>query len=416
MLNLIVLSSSVLLAQAAPTAVAFVPINGNPTTLSPNVFIGNLDAGDLVAGNTRWDHNNDGLFFAETYVGHVWTPTSGISPFAVSSREYETPQRHFPAEIALNGHVVGSVNYLSTFETKPFLWNGSFALMPLPSRNWTGSASAIASSGVAAVGEVRNGIGPNSPTSAAHWRISGRGRAQLGVLETTEAWSTAHDVSGDGSVVVGDAGAGNSSYQATRWVGGQQQALSPVGSLSTALFTSEDGSLAIGMATLGGQGVLVRWNADGAAEIYAPSVGSSVSRITAISPSGSAVVGSLLVNGNAAPFVWTAADGFVVLPEFGRELDYDASVARDVSDDGNVVVGAVQASVVSNGDPPYAPFVWTRSAGMSNLNDLASAGGLGSLGIYDAYSVSGDGTRILVGSAHPRSLFDADAGILHILP
>jgi len=127
---------------------------------------------------------------------------------------------------------------------------------------------------------------------------------------------------------------------------------------STARFSSRDGSVAIGLATTSKGSLLVRWDASGEAVTAVPPEGTSVDTSTAINPAGTAAVGSLSFRGNRAPYLWTLTGGFTVLPEDGRALDYDLSEALDVSDDGTVVVGTLQASVILR-----APAATTISAG-----------------------------------------------------
>ena len=182
-------------------------------------------------------------------------------------------------------------------------------------------------------------------------------------LSTADAWSDAWAVNADGSVIVGDSGPSDTELQATRWVNGTRQALEVVSTSSTARFTSSDGSTAAGLATIGSRKVLVFWDGNGSATVAEPPAGASIETIAAINPAGTAAVGALSVGGNRAPYLWTRSGGFTVIPENGREQDYDLSEALDVSDDGTVVVGALQASVVSNGDPAPRGFLWTRGPG-----------------------------------------------------
>jgi hypothetical protein len=84
------------------------------------------------------------------------------------------------------------------------------------------------------------------------------------------------------------------------------------------------------------------------------------------------------------------AEGIVVLPELGNEGYFDLSEAYDVSDDGRVVVGALQASVQGPGDPRPVGFVCTVS------------------------SVSGNGTRFLATGDPPRTSFDTNSVIVDV--
>jgi hypothetical protein len=106
------------------------------------------------------------------------------------------------------------------------------------------------------------------------------------------------------------------------------------------------------------------------------------------------------------------AEGIVVLPELGNEGYFDLSEAYDVSDDGRVVVGALQASVQGPGDPRPVGFVWVRGEGTFSVDDLLVASGLGPLSIFTVSSVSGNGTRFLATGDPPRTSFDTNSVIV----
>ena len=83
-------------ALAAPPAVSgFRLVTGRSDTQFPVATHANLDAGDLVAGNTRWDNDGDGIFFVETHVGFLWSPTDGIRPFEEAANVYFDDNRQF---------------------------------------------------------------------------------------------------------------------------------------------------------------------------------------------------------------------------------------------------------------------------------------------------------------------------------
>jgi hypothetical protein len=418
---------------AQPIVTAVERVTGTPATLSPDAFIANLDAGSFVAGFTRWDNDGDGVFFAESFVGFLWTPADGMRVFELAERDFVEPQFHFLAEIADNGSVVGTQAFRQTFESLPFIWSPrpGFRLMPIP-RDWNGSASGVSADGSVAVGEMHEGLGAGAPTQAVYWSIGkSNSRPRRSGLPSGELWSNAHDVSADGAMIVGDSGPDRATVQAVRWdtrrvrprgmlpqlrVEPALQPLDAVGTTSSALYTSADGSVAVGTAEVGGQTVLVRWLADGSAEVFAPAAGDSIGELNAINAAGTAAAGQLAVAGNPAPFVWTVADGFVVIPELGRELDYDFSRATDVSDDGNTVVGEYGATVVFEGDPPPLGFVWTRAGGAFVLNDLLVAGGFGDLRIFDVFALSADGTRLAATGNLPQHLTDTDTVVITLTP
>jgi uncharacterized membrane protein len=221
-------------------------------------------------------------------------------------------------------------------------------------------------------------------------------------------------VSADGSVIVGDSGPSDTALQATRWVNGTRQTLQVVSTSSTARFTSSDGTVAVGLATVGSRNVLVRWNGNGAATVIDPSAGTSIETIAAINPAGTAAVGALSVSGNRAPYLWTLSGGFTVIPENGREQDYDLSEALDVSDDGTVVVGSLQATVVSNGDPAPRGFLWTAAGGLILVDDLLTDFGFANPSIYQVSAISGNGRRILAAGSFPRANQDTTSLVMEL--
>ena len=402
---------------APPTVTGFRLISGRVDTRFPAATNANLDAGDLVAGNTYWDNDGDGIFFVETRVGFLWSSAGGMRPFEESADVYFDDNRQFVSDISDSGVVVGTDLFLSRFTAEPFAWSASGGLqfLQLPGQRFTGSTAAVSADGLVVVGAIRPGFTSSDPSRASRWIAkSPRTRYRLQQLPTPGLWSNAWDASANGEVVVGDSGPAETQPSAARWIGGALTLLQAVGDTSSARFTSSDGASAIGWADVSGRRVLVRWGSDGSASVFAPPSGTTLVDISAINPSASAVAGSVATAGNLAPFVWTEWDGFVVLPELGFESYYDRSVAYDVSDDGNVVVGSLQASIQGPGDPGPVGFVWIRGDGLFSVNDLFTASGLDPWSVFDVRSVSGDGTRFLAAGDPPRTASDANSAIVTI--
>jgi hypothetical protein len=171
-----------------------------------------------------------------------------------------------------------------------------------------------------------------------------------------------------------------------------------------------------------GENVLVTWDDAGTATVATPPAGMRVETLHAITPDGSVVVGVLSQDDpgspfqeNWAPFLWSAADGFVVIPENGLEQYYDLSEAVDVSDDGSTVVGRLRPSIQGPGSPPPVGFIWTRTDGLLIINDLLHDSGLSSpTGIYSAFATSSDGLRVLGNGDPDGGSFDTNAVILQL--
>jgi hypothetical protein len=407
-------------------------VTGRPDMYFPGAGVSNLDAGSLVAGNTRWDNDGDGIIFSPTHVGFLWSPAAGSKVFEINNTLYLTPNFHFPSAISDNAVVVGTDLFRETFNGLPFLWTATdgFNFLPLPcpgppadnpggvtSNNCNGAATAVSADGSVAVGLFREGIVGAFPSMAVRWDVKKSGqhlRLDDKRLQTADAWSNAWAVNADGSVIVGDSGPSDTALQATRWVNGTRQALQAVSTSSTARFTSSDGSTAAGLATIDSRNVLVLWDANGSATVAEPPSGASIETIAAINPTATAAVGALSVGGNRAPYLWTRSGGFTVLPENGREQDYDQSEALDVSDDGTVVVGALQASVVSNGDPAPRGFLWTAGQGQILLDDLLIEFGVANPSIYQVSAISGNGRRILAAGVFPRANQDTNSLVIEL--
>jgi uncharacterized membrane protein len=407
-------------------------VTGTPDMFLPGAGVANLDAGNLVAGNTRWDNDGDGIVFNDTHVGFLWSPASGAQVFKINDTLYFTPNFHFPAAISDGGAVVGTDLFRESLKGLPFLWTAAdgFKLLPLPCpgppadnsggasiSDCNGGATAVSADGKIAVGFFREGVFGDFPTMALRWNVTKSGqklRLDDRRLDTPDAWSNAWAVSTDGSVIVGDSGPSNVALQAVRWVDGTLQPLESVSGASTARFASSDGRIAVGFAALASHNVLVRWDEGGHATVAEPPAGTSVEKINAINPAGTAAVGSLSAGGNLAPFLWTLSGGFTVIPENGREQDYDLSEALDVSDDGTAVVGALQATVVSNGDPAPRGFLWTPDGGLVFLDDLLTAFGFANPGVYQASAISGDGRRILAAGTFPRTDHDTTSLVIEL--
>lgn len=406
-------------------------INGNLDTFMPGVGLAiNLDTTPLVAGMTRYDSDGLGphLVFNDTWAGFLWRlmPSGSQSPdlgrmqvFRLNPPSlYLTPSFYAPTGIADNQTVVGSVAFRETLTTAPWEWTASDGLrfLPLPDATWQGSALGVSADGATVGGTVFQRVGFRTITRAAQWNAG-----TLAIIGAPGSQASA--ISHDGRVVVGSAGG-----QAARWVNGVPAAMDPVANGSSASFASTDGATTVGTATVSpALSELVRWNAEGAAQVLTPPDGYSLDRITAINPDATAVVGSLvsypdctpggpgpICSGNQTPFVWTQDRGFTVLPEHGLADFYDTSTAVDVSDDGNTVIGELSSSVQFDGSPKPTAFVWTRSSGQILLNTLANAAGY-DYDLFGVVAISGSGHRIVAtGAVHPPTDHDTSSVVLDI--
>ena len=416
------LHTAATVGEGVPIVTGFDSVTGNSTMLSPNPIMANLDGDGWVTGNTVWSINGDGTFFNETRVGFAWSQATGPLVFEISQQLYFDPNVHSPLAISDGGTVVGRNFFtgIGAFTNLPFVFTSSGGFRYLatgpgptgptqgnqPGALRAGDAVGVSADGAVIVGTIQED-GPffDVPTRASKWSRMGlpqKPRFQLNFLPTSDVWSHAWDASADGAVIVGDTGPTRDTVAATRWIDGVQQPLAGVGTTSSAQFASEDGAAAIGTALVVGSEAIVHWDANGDATVATLPAGFSLNEINASNASATAVVGSVFVDGGGggtfgqwAPFIWTLADGFVIIPEQGLEQEYDLSEAKDVSDDGNVVIGRFRSSNGTSG-PPTLAFMWIRGIGVVLFDDLLTSSGFPPTRVSDARNLSGDGLKAFV--------------------
>lgn len=202
-------------------------------------------------------------------------------------------------------------------------------------------------------------------------------------------FSSAEDVSGDGSVVVGQS-LSTFGFEAFSWTaGGGMVGLGDLtgGSFESAAFAvSADGSVVVGRGTSDDGPEAFRWTAGGGmAGLGDLSGGFFFSQANGVNADGSVVVGQSSSTVGAEAFRWTAGGGLVGLGILGTTGAFTGSSANDVSADGSVVVGA---SSSNNGF--IEAFRWTQATGMVGLGDL-SAGSFNS----GANAVNADGSVVV---------------------
>jgi probable HAF family extracellular repeat protein len=139
---------------------------------------------------------------------------------------------------------------------------------------------------------------------AFHWTASSWGLQLLPPLDApiagANANSYAYDVSGDGSVIVGQAQNANGTYRAVRWQGGRAQDLGTLGGpTSEARAVSSDGQVVIGVFDVGTWHPFI-WTPRGGMEdlnikfahlLTGDYQGSILREVFAISPNGAYIVG-----------------------------------------------------------------------------------------------------------------------------
>ncbi|MHB1033132.1 MAG: PEP-CTERM sorting domain-containing protein [Pirellulales bacterium] len=193
----------------------------------------------------------------------------------------------------------------------------------------------------------------------------------IGDLPGGDQYSWAHNVSGDGSTVVGFS-ASTLGFEAFRWT--QASGMVGLGDLpggafnSSAKGVSANGSIVAGYGEMEAVGLggtrAVGWNGAGDL-LQIDSRPVTLSQATGVSGNGSVAVGigfGLSIPGFEA-FRWTEATGMVGLGALGGVSP--SSWATDASADGSVIVG--QSTSVAGREA----FRWTQAGGMLGLGDLA---------------------------------------------
>ena len=250
--------------------------------------------------------------------------------------------------------------------------------------------------------------------------------------------SFAHDISADGSVIVGSIGQ-FADTRAVRWVNGTMSYLGGLDGLTNAVAhaVSADGSVIVGIsATSAGHSEAFRWTESGIIGLGTLDPTNPFSNPSAVSADGSTVVGySNSPNGKEA-FRWVngtmyglgflhltpggagasfandvSADGTVIVGSSDNEHgqkeavrwvngtitrlgfleDGQYSEARGVSSDGSLVVGYSRDSTYY-----YKAFRWTQSQGMVSIEELLQGSGVNLTGINIKYATgtNADGTII----------------------
>jgi probable HAF family extracellular repeat protein len=284
-----------------------------------------------------------------------------------------------------DGSVVVGTAENADFDETAFRWTRDVGMQPLTNDlgGTRSDGTAISDDGLVTAGGA---TGENSRQRA--FRQVGLGPMQdLGV--TTGQTAFGIGISGNGQTVVGWATDESAQPRPMRWTTntGMMDLGTFGGSRGMATDASFDGSVVVGWAREeSGTPVAFRWTSGGLARLSGID-GSS--EANAVSADGRVVVGTHL----GAAFRWVLNQGPQTL---GNLPDVTDSVALDVSDDGNIVVGRM------NGESQVASaFLWTPAKGLQDLNvlfrDLLPEGyRLGS-----AQGISANG-RYIVGVAENR--------------
>lgn len=266
-----------------------------------------------------------------------------------------------------------------------FMWTASSGIQFVPFPAGSGNSSQGVN-GVSANGTIVGGAwGPNTvPFSY----TSSTGSVALSGPTPT----TAVAISPDGSFIAGLTGPASQQYVV--WDNGNliDTGIAAVSNVSEASGISDIGHILAGTTIVNNNDEAFTWTASGGVNYLS---GPSVARD--ISANGNVVVGSVEVApGISEPAEWTASTGWKVLGDpFGAGF---GGYANGVSADGSVIVGEI--------DSPTGPeaFIWDKDTGMHLLDNVLLNNGatdLSSWTLTAANDVSADGTTIVGSGINP---------------
>lgn len=250
--------------------------------------------------------------------------------------------------------------------TEAFRWSaadGIVGLGMLPGQPYS-TAHETSANGAVVVG--------NSGPTAFRW-TAGTGLVSLGDLPGGVTSSFAYGVNGSGDVVVGRSSSSSSTSantEAFRWT--QATGMVGLGDLPGGVFNSRahsitsDGAVIVGRGTSANGSEAFRWTSGGGMVGlgFLPN-GGDESSATDVSADGSVVVGSGSTNTNSeTAFRWTAADGMISLGVLDSGFPVSFSEALATSADGSVIVGS------SFGSGGFEGFLWTQDDGMRAMMDI----------------------------------------------
>lgn len=175
-------------------------------------------------------------------------------------------------------------------------------------------------------------------------------------------WSSAWDVSADGTVVVGESKTSSGNNRAFRWT--LEEGMVGLGnptSETAATAVSADGSIIVGNI---GKSSGFRWTESSGMEIF--TYGANVMEISA---DGSVIVGMKRASsGYSEAFQWTEDKGIQFLGDLPGGGPF--SRAEATSADGSVIVGWASTQPIGSPVAYYDAFIWDADHGMRNLTDV----------------------------------------------
>lgn len=244
-------------------------------------------------------------------------------------------------------------------------------------------------------------VGKDLQTGHAFRWTEQEGRVDLTTLGSPSSRSYAHGVSGDGNIVVGSAGSFTESacQHAFRW--SKQSGMVDLGTLSasgcsTAWATSADGSVIVGSSSVesSGQHHAFRWTKEkGLVDLG--TLGGDYSVARDVSGDGNVIVGNALdAQGETHAFRWTEKDGMSDLGSVVGSTPgtFASTSATGISANGLVITGVARTQLLES-----RGFRWTQATGVQLVEDWLRDSGIAvasDVVITSAYAANQDGSIV----------------------
>jgi len=310
----------------------------------------------------------------------------GLAATPAPAQFLELPTGSWANDVTPDGRfVVGTWNSGAA----GFLWD--WQTDPAPTVIPGGDVVAVSDDGTVLAGNFFDGT--VGATVAGRW-TQATGWQSIGWLGVCGSYSTAYDISGDGSTIVGFAWNGCSG-RGFRWTEatGMQELMNLAGGNNRASAISGDGSAIGGFA----QGTFNRtpafWDASTAGEVIDVN---DLGEVFGFDEDGGTSVGTYLFPGQPVSGAFVRDQVTGAMTELGSLDPNWIGNAMDISEDGSVVVG-----FDVNGVNRKA-WVWTSNDGMISLAARLEAAGVTGLDpLHVCRAVSDDGTVVVGGGADP---------------
>lgn len=388
------LLSILMVMGPTPTAQAEVLISDDFTTFLISGYQASTDSYGFVTGRLADAFLSEGnpLFYRDdgTINDAVVMQTAGLAAL--------------PAALSGDGStVVGGVDIGNT--TLAFIWTSSLGFRPIDAASDVVRSSAVGVShdGAAVTGIAMVDDNGDLSSRAFYWHD---GDAEMTVLGTFGGQtSIAAAISGDGSTVIGEAETADGGQRAFVWRESTGMIRIDTGDgndTTSAYLVNHDGSVVVGYTIDDSLEMdTFRWTENGVVELDLGWGGA----ITGMNRDGRVLIGNAVdfaseeMNTHAIRWV-ASSDGMSGQhQDIHNTLRYLDSLARDVSDDGEVIVGVMSSPVSPDPDAVAEDsrgFRWTEEDGMISVDDWLRLNGVTLSGdiTETATSVSPDGTMV----------------------